>query len=209
MPTYSRRLILAASAFWLCLPLWAAEPHLPAWAASANGRETNYLGETLQGGLITNDTERAFLQALAGDRKITPLIRALGYVAKIDYQPLGTVQYPGRKAEPTYSDNGYIEVQLRRMSLVFHATDPPAPRRQILVFARYSGWPGMNDTCVVITDDQFGVLDWRANEQSDMFESARYQPDGQRLVLSCRRRSGGVVNYGYDLTGNQITALGK
>lgn len=181
------------------------DTNLPAWVLSANGKETNYIAQVLASGLITNATEKSFLQTVIRDDQNGRLAKSLGYIGTVAYQPLGSVQYPGEKPEPMYVDGGFTEVlNFQRMHLVFNADDPDH-RRTILVFAKYSGWPGMNSHCVAIVDSQFKILDWRLNETDDMCESASLDKAGQRLVVTCRHRSGGKMDYRYDLLDNKVT----
>ena len=158
----------------------------------------------MAGDQITNATERTFLQSLVADEKNSPLAKVLGYVAKADYREFGSVQYPGKKPEPTYADDGYVEIQFQRMQLKFHTTDQDLTRH-ILVFARFTGWPGMNNTCVVLTDSKYAVIDWRESRQSDMFESASYDSTQERLTIKCERRQGGTAKYHYKLKDNKVT----
>ena len=198
------KLILLAFLGILSCHLFAADTKLPDWAQVANGKETNYLGEILAGDQITNAIERTFLQALAVNEKSNSLAKVLGYVTKQDYHEFGSVQYPGKKAEPTYADYGNIEIQFQRMQLKFHATAQDS-NRHILVFARFTGWPGMNNTCVVLTDGKFGVLDWCESKQSDVCESATYDRTKERLTVKCEHRQGGTVEYRYDLKDDKVT----
>ena len=200
------KLILLTTVVMVLFGLLAADSKLPDWAQAANGKETNYVSEALQNGLITNSLERALLQAASVGEQNRPLMKTLGYVAKADIRVFGSVQYPGKKVEPTYTDYGYMEVQYQRMRLVFDATAQDLSKH-IMVFSRFVGWPGMNNTCVVITDSKFAVLDWRESKQSDAFASATYDSAKTRLTVKCERRQGGMMDYVYDLKDNRVAIV--
>ena len=200
------KLILITTVIMVSFGLLAADSKLPDWVQAANGKETNYVNEALQNGLITNSLEQAFLRAASVGEHNRLLMKTLGYVAKADIRVFGSVQYPGKKVEPSYTDYGYIELQYQRMLLVYNSTSQDLSKH-ILVFSRFVGWPGMNNTCVVITDSKFAVLDWRESKQSDAFASATYDSAKTRLIVKCERRQGGMMEYVYDLKDNRVAIV--
>ena len=183
---------------------------MPAWVRSANGKETNYIAQALTGTLITNATERAFLQAVIRGDKNGELAKALGYIGTVAYSASGSVQEPGSESRTDVCGRRiHIDSKLREgMRLVFD-TDDPDHQRRILVLAQFHGWPGMNNTCVAIVDHQFNILDWRLNQTDDSFESASFDNVKQRLAVTCRHRSGGKVDYLYELIDNKTPIPGR
>ena len=189
------RILFIVLLFFACL-LEAEEP-IPENLKAQNGLYKNYVAEFLQSDIIKDANEVRLLKKLNEDESsCLPLLCYLGYIGKTHHQPFGSVQYPGQSSQPTFSDMGYVNAQFSRMKLHDYYEDHEQGV-QIYVFCAMSGWPGMNNTCVVITTLQDYPLDWRGHDQSDMLKNTTYHPTTHELLLACDHRAGGEHIYTY------------
>lgn len=176
-----------------------ADEPIPEGLAKQNGLYRNYLSAILQSGKIKDAAEVRLLTKLNASEEINvSLLCRLGYFAKVRFRPFGSMQEPGKEPEQTVADSGYQHVQMSRMKL-HDCFEDQRNKVRIYVFNAFGGWPGINDTCVVLTTLEDSVLDWRGHSQSDVLKTCNYDPAAQEASLVCKHRQGGERTYTYKI----------
>ena len=179
------------------LLLRADEP-IPEKLKSQDGLFQDYLSDFLRSGMIKDVNETRLLAKLSeSEQHNLPLLCYLGYIGKIHFQAFGSIQEPGQSPKPSFTDAGYMNIQFSRMKLASFFEDRQQGARIYVFTVASMMWPGLNNTCVLLTTPDDDPLDWRGHEQSDMLESCNYNPAAQELSLVCKRRSGGETTYTY------------